>query len=257
LFLKAPPRTWQAGGWGIGLPLAFLCAYGPSIQRISDQDGRMLAVNDLRIMVLAMHSHGDTHRRLPAAAIADAKGQPLLSWRVSLLPFVEQNELHRFFKLDEAWDGPNNRALLDKNPSCYLNQWQLDQQGSVFQVFVGPGTAFEPGKKLQLSQDFPDGVSNTILIAESRGPVPWSKPEDIPYAADRPLPPLGRPYTVEGTGPYYPLVTVPGFHVAMADGSVRFVRADVSEEVLRAAIVRNDGKIPDWPRLRGFRDTWP
>jgi hypothetical protein len=35
-----------------------------------------------------------------------------LSWRVKLLPYLEQDHLYRQFKLNEPWDSPHNQALL-------------------------------------------------------------------------------------------------------------------------------------------------
>jgi hypothetical protein len=104
-------------------------------------------------------------------------------------------------------------------------------------VFTGPGTAFEGKEGLKVPDDFPDGPVNTFLIVEGGEPVPWTKPEDIPYAADRPLPELA---TVWGDG----------FWVALANGRYRFIKKETSEATLRAAITRNGGdKLgPDrWP----------
>ena len=79
------------------------------------------------------------------------------------------------------------------------------------------------------SADFPDGTSNTILIVEAGPPVPWTKPDDIPYDANAPLSRLD-----------------PLFHdlirVSLADGSVRHLRKDIRESTLRAAITRNGGE---------------
>ena len=115
-----------------------------------------------------------------------------------------------------------------------------------WQGFVGPGTAFEPGKKLTLANDFPDGVSNTILVVEAQQQVPWSKPADLPYGPDIPLPPLGQSYPRRGDFPFCcPVQGEPKYLACMADGTVLMIMADLSEERLRSLIVRNDGKPND------------
>jgi hypothetical protein len=83
--------------------------------------------------------------------------------------------------------------------------------------------------------DFPDGTSNTIFIAEAARAVPWTKPEDLPYAPDQPLPPLGG-------------LLWGGYFVAFGDGSVRRLYREPSEATLRALITRNGGDEPgpDW-----------
>jgi hypothetical protein len=83
--------------------------------------------------------------------------------------------------------------------------------------------------RILFPDSFPDGSSNTVLVVEAKKPVPWSKPEDLPYDRTSPIPPLG------GLFP-------DGFHAAMADGSPRFISHKVSEVTLRRAIERNDGQ---------------
>jgi hypothetical protein len=124
-----------------------------------------------------------------------------------------------------------------------------------YQVFVGPGTIFEPKNQgggaappLGLPgpnssapesgrgiMDITDGSSNTILIAVGRNPVPWTKPDDLVFTPNGPLPPLGaRPGKV--------------FNVALADGSVRPISPAISDATLRAAITSSGNELlgPDW-----------
>jgi hypothetical protein len=116
-------------------------------------------------------------------------------------------------------------------PKVYLHPAQKAQPGPYvthYQVFVGPGAAFEGVKGVSLD-DFPDGLSNTILIVEAAEPVPWTKPQDLPYDPHQPLPRLGG-------------LSRRSFNVALGDRSVRFVPTEVSERSLRAAITRNGGE---------------
>ena len=54
----------------------------------------------------------------PMGAICDASGKPLLSWRVAILPGLEQGNLYKQFRLDEPWDSPHNLTLLPLMPIC-------------------------------------------------------------------------------------------------------------------------------------------
>src|SRR5262249_46508298 len=82
--------------------------------KIDGGDGRELAkarrqsINNLKEIALAMHNRHDTYGFLPASAIYSKNGKPLLSWRVELLPFLDQQELYRQFHLDEPWDSEHN-----------------------------------------------------------------------------------------------------------------------------------------------------
>lgn len=181
-----------------------------------------------------MHSYESEHGHMPPAVVYGKYGQPLYSWRVLLLPYVAQQEIYDQFHLDEPWDSPHNRTLLEHMPGVYTpprgKQSRVPPHHTVCHVFVGKGTPFEDGKQLTFSDgDFPDGLSNTILIVEAGPPVPWTKPEDLPYDSDAPLPRLD-----------------PLFHdmirMVFGDGHVRYPRKDIGESALRAAITRNGGE---------------
>jgi len=56
--------------------------------------------NNLKQIVLAFHNHHDTVGYLPNNTYTkDGKG--LLSWRVLILPFIEQSDLYKQFKLEK------------------------------------------------------------------------------------------------------------------------------------------------------------
>ena len=76
---------------------------------------RTQSINNLKQIALAMHGYHDVNRKLPSAAICDAAGKPLLSWRIAILPFIDEQQLYRQFKLDKPWDSDHNRKLI---PPC-------------------------------------------------------------------------------------------------------------------------------------------
>src|SRR5262245_46018571 len=130
-----------------------------------------------------MHGYEGKHGSLPPVAIADKEGRPLLSWRVAILPWIEQEDLYREFHLDEPWDSAHNLTLIDRMPATYkVRSRHVNQTASTtyIQVITGVGTPFELGRTVKLT-DFRRGSSNTILIMEGAEPVVWTKPEDIPF----------------------------------------------------------------------------
>jgi hypothetical protein len=186
-----------------------------------------------------MHNYNDTHGHLPPAVVYGEYDQPLYSWRVLLLPYIEKKELYDEFHLDEPWDSPHNLPLLSRMPATYApppgKRRKAPPNHTVCHVFVGKGAAFEGREGLRLPADFPDGTSNTILIVEAGEPVPWTKPEDLAYDPNGPLPELRGLFKK-------------GFRAGMGDGSMRWITKDMSEATLRAAITRNGGDTlgPDW-----------
>jgi len=203
---------------------------------------QMRIANNLKQVGLAMHNYREVHGRFPAAAIQGPDGKPLLSWRVAILPYLVENELYQSFKLDEPWDSPHNKPLLERMPYLYSSAPQRpgQAQGNLthFRVFVGEGTPFEGGRGPRW-EDFPDGRGQTIMVVEADEAVPWTKPDELSYAPDKPLPALGK-------GPRG------NFLVLMADGSVRFIPAKFDDVLLRRAITRNDKQPLDPDRLGTF-----
>jgi RNA polymerase sigma factor (sigma-70 family) len=196
----------------------------------TEQADRAQSMDNLKTLGLAMHNYHATYGSFPPAAVYSKDGKPLLSWRVLLLPFLDQQDLFRQFKLDEPWDGPTNKKLLAKMPEIYAipRAKAKESHATAYQVFTGAGTIF-PSPKASRIADITDGTSNTILIVEADEPVPWTKPADLPYDPNKPLPKLGG-------------VTKQGFSTAFADGSARFFKRTIKEATLRALITSNGGE---------------
>jgi hypothetical protein len=217
----------------LSVPLLFAVWKVYSVSWPSHQDKE-----NLRRMALGMiegaKANGD---RLPQeAAITDANGKPLLSWRVAILPYIGQGSLFRRFHLDEPWDSPHNKALLTPMPDVYAHPKDPDaaKRGlTPYRVFVGPESAFNCASPLYPAC-IADGTSHTIMIVEATEAVPWTEPEGLTYRTNGPLPTLGGRFPG-------------GFHVAMWDGTVLFIDTKkVSEQHLRNRITANGDEGPDW-----------
>ncbi len=206
-----------------------------------------------------MNDYESAMGTFPPAALCDADGKPLLSWRVAILPYIEQDSLYKQFNLNEPWDSPHNLPLVAKMPKIYALPGATAQPGyTYYRVFVGHGAAFDEPRRREVPDDannpggiapgadapltrgvspneFTDGTSETILVAEAANAVPWTKPDELPYDPNAALPPLGGHFSSS-------------FVVALADGSYRVIPKNISQATLRAAITRDAGDIPgpDW-----------
>ena len=215
------------GGVGMCLWLA-LALLLPAVQQVRAAANRAKSVNNLKEICLAMRKYEEKNGVFPPATVTDRTGKPLYSWRVLLLPYLEQEALYRQFKLDEPWDSPHNRPLLESMPKVYAHPADPQPSSTHYQVFVGPGTMFEPSRPLKFA-DITDGIANAVMAVEAADAVPWTKPADLIYGPDQPLPKLGGLFSS-------------GCHVLMADGNVICVRIGAREQVLRALITRNGGE---------------
>jgi hypothetical protein len=224
------------------LGAVYLGAWAATVQHTMASPERVAAADHLKGLALAMRDYEEEHGEFPPPAIYGKDGEPLLSWRVLILPYLEREDLaekglFQRFRLDEAWDGPNNSKLLSRMPEIYAiprrRVW-AGPHATFFQVFVGPGAAFEAGRGHPLAE-FTDGLDDTILIVEGGRGVPWTKPQDLAFAPDEPLPELGA-------------ASKASFFAVFADTSVRAIRNVAAESTVRALITRNAGDRPgpDW-----------
>jgi hypothetical protein len=200
-------------------------------------EARARTIDNLKTLGLAMGWYAHVHDgRFPPAAIR-TEGKPLLSWRVALLPFLGQKALYEQFRLDEPWDSPHNKALLEEMPaiSAPVVPKGLERHVTYYQGFVGPGSLFD-GEQGTRVADITDGVGSTLMIVEAAEPVPWTKPEDLPCDQGELLPKLGGQFD-------------DGFYVAFADCSARFLSKKVPPETLRALVMRGDGQAINFEKL--------
>jgi|GEM_PF-4108359 len=170
--------------------------------------------SNLRQIGEAIVSYQSANNHLPPAATYGPDGKPLLSWRVALLPYIEQDALYHMFHLDEPWDSEHNIRVLEGGmPKLYRSPYSDFQPGlqkTHYRVVVGRNTPFgddspatglpfralftevEPNRINPAGGVFgPDrklldrgqGIPATILVVEAKDAVPWTKPEELEFEA--------------------------------------------------------------------------
>ena len=192
---------------------------------------------NLKELGLAMHNFHSVYQKFPASrgtllgGASSVHGEPTqpFSWRVAILPFIEQMDLFEEYRFHETWDSEHNSKLLSRMPDAFRSVTsKLTPEGhTYFQGLVGDDRAMGIDKPTGF-KDCTDGTSNTILLVEAENSVPWTMPQDI-------------------TG-------VPNF----PDDMVRFLLADgavvevpeIDPELLRKLITRNGGEVVDTKALR-------
>jgi hypothetical protein len=140
-----------------------------------------------------------------------------------------QEDLYRQFKLDEAWDHPDNLRLASKMPSVFGGGGALGQFTPI-KIFVGKGAIFDPEHpELRKKSEMKDGPGKTILLFESMPPVNWISPEDIQFDQNASL---RRP----------PVMMQQTMSVAFADGTVRSIKSNIDSDRLKLWVMPNTGK---------------
>jgi prepilin-type N-terminal cleavage/methylation domain-containing protein len=208
----------------------------PAVQQAREAARRSQCKNNLKQIALALHNYHEVYGAFPPAYVADASGKPMHSWRVLILPFLEASPLYSEYNFSEPWDGPNNSRLLSRMPPVYACPSHGNAPGgttTAYAAVFGEHCVFRGSEPVKF-MDIPDGLSNTLIVAEAtEAGIPWMKPEDVDIAKH---PSLGdrAGFSSNHTG---------GIHALLGDGSVRFIAQSLPEQVLKALSTR-DGSEP-------------
>ncbi len=198
-------------------------------------------INNMKQIGLAMNSFHDANKALPNHAILDAKnGQPLLSWRVTLLPYLDEIPLYQQIRRNEPWNSQHNMQFWNKMPKVYELPGKEIPNMTYYQVFQGDQSAFpkRPGPPFNergtvTLVSIMDGTSNTFGVVEAATPVNWMSPSDIPFQ-------MGQQGLMNRVGNHWGNNT---FHAGMLDGTVRTFRRNMPPLKLQALITRNGAEI--------------
>ncbi len=223
-------QSIPGGSLAASAPLTVALAL-PAVQAARESARRVQSMNNLKQLTLAIHNYVSVCGSLPPAYTTSKDGKPLLSWRVAILPYIEQTTLYNQFHKDEPWDSPHNKTLLAMMPATFRSPRSAAAGGmTTYLGAAGPHGIF-PGAKPVRFQDIIDGTSNTIMLVEApdAAAVPWTKPDDFVPNLDNPLRGLAGSW--------------PGsFLAAFADGSVRMISYGTDAKTLKALFTRDGGE---------------
>ncbi len=213
---------------GLLLPASTTHCTSPTVQ----------SMNHLKAIGIALHHYHDVNGTLPPAYVTDEAGRPLYSWRVLLLPYLEEEELYARFDLSQAWDSETNHSLVSEIPEVYGNPWSpekevLGETSYLALVDKANGkTVLRAGEARKLSE-IPDGVdASGMVVSHPEIFSVWTAPDDID--------PLDFMASFAGWEPDedYPDTVL----ILMANGAV-FRGRDEVEENLVPAVYCDDGRI--------------
>ena len=170
----------------------------PAVQKVREAAARMKCANNLKQFGLAMHNHHATHDVFPsgyvsAAATTDGENLgPGWGWGAALLPYLEQDNLHRRIDLSRDIADPVNAFARVQKLSVFRcpsdggardTFTAVSESGSAicevaFANYVGVGGTFEVSEfpdtgtgvlfrnsRIRVA-DITDGTSNTVMAGE-------------------------------------------------------------------------------------------
>ena len=200
---------------------------------------RMQCTNNLKQLGLALWNYEQAYKCFPPAYTTDEQGRPMHSWRALILPFCEGDK--NGYDYDQPWDSPDNLAFAKNSQApgifqCPTESRDVNEEfNTSYVMFVGPN-AFGDGANCRKVADIKDGAGNTITLCEmSHSGILWTEPRDLnveemSFKLNDPDKPCPRS---DHSG---------GLHVAICDGSVRFIPDSIDTELLKALITIDGGE---------------
>ena len=209
---------------------------GSATSKVQQAAARMTSQNNMKQIGIGMHNVHDVSNSFQGPFAQGVKpGDPSFqghSFRVGLLPYIEEDALYKRIDLTQPWDSARNAPATNTTVRAYYDVSNPASVGNAtpYRMFVGPGALFDGTAKMPTFTSVADGTSNTILLVEASQTVPWAKPQELPYGPGVALPPLGGNPKSDG------------YNAAMADGSVRYIRRTIADADLRSLIEKADGR---------------
>jgi prepilin-type N-terminal cleavage/methylation domain-containing protein/prepilin-type processing-associated H-X9-DG protein len=180
----------------IGILIALLL---PAVQAARESARRSQCTNNLKQIGLALHNFNDSTGALPSSLRpAGLTPLPRVAWETYLLPYFEQKPLYDQYDFKVNWGSGTNRTLVTTRVATYEcpstpeptrtdgvpeeNPWvpftAITDYSTITHVdsrLLSAGLVDKDGKGIMPKNarprlaDVTDGLSNTIMIAESAG----------------------------------------------------------------------------------------
>ncbi len=184
---------------------------------------------NLKRIGLGLHSYHDSNGSFPAAYSGDPVSH---SWRVAMLPWLDQQALHSKYSFDQTWDQEGNRDLLPLRPAAYVCPEVMGNTRTSYQAVVGLQTAW-PYDQSASFMDITDGSSNTIILLDVHSPeVEWTNPTDLSYSDAMESLQRGQGHHPGPNG---------GAQVLLADGSVRYISSRIDPKFCKNLLTASSG----------------
>jgi hypothetical protein len=232
-------RAFEIGLWAMLIIVGIVLLAPMILPRVGSREPRRTpCLNNIRNIALALHNYASSFGTLPPAYISDSQGRPMHSWRVLVLPYLDQAELYGRYRFDEPWNGPNNLKLHDVFVDvfrCPEDHGRAKSTATSYVAVVGPETIW-PGDVGVRLDHVTDSLGSTLFVVEvADSGIHWLEPRDL-LAADMPLSVNSK--SGKGISSHHPGLAC----VAFADGRVRTFSETIKPATLSALLTIRGGE---------------
>lgn len=250
---------WEVLLFGGLFIMGFLLLWPDIQRRLAPPASANRCPHALHGLGLALHIYHDAHGEFPPAISTPVADGPLQSWRVLILPFLDERAVYEKYRLGEPWDSPHNTPLQKALPlgfgfhRCPANDDAASPLARThYLAVIGEHTAWPTDRSVSLDE-VTDGTDRTILLVEvANSDVNWFEPRDLEW--DQLSFKLNDPAALSpGSNHVKPgglfSDPVPYVNVLLVDGSVRKLPLDTPPETLKALLTIDGGETFDPPWL--------
>jgi prepilin-type N-terminal cleavage/methylation domain-containing protein len=263
----------------------------PAVQKVRQAAAGTQSTNNLKQMIIGAHNFHSENQYMPPWSLLEYNWtNPNSAFWTSryvgffseILPYVERQDVDQFITGNTSWQWASNawnmpvKLYLDPLDPTYDPGGQVNGYGTtgyavnrsaapayqtgISSVQASGNGGWSSGQKLTLQSGYPDGTSNTILLAEhysqfqpSPSTLGWQIWGDFAYGwcsydATQGAIIQVQPTQANAIGTDVQAPRASGILVGMCDGSVRLVDANLTLTTWQNANTPNDGKMlgSDW-----------
>jgi len=194
-------------------------------------ESRTTCKQNLKAIGVALHAYHHSNGHFPAAY---SSSQPPHSWRVALLPWIDEQTLFERYIVAEAWNEGTNSQLLSMRPAVYACPEVSGPSQTSYQAAVSLRSPWPYDTPTRFG-DFTDGTSNTLMLFDVHDPeVEWTQPNDLTLPQAIEAVQSGQKHLFGGERS--------GIQVLLADGSVRYISREINPETLHAMLTPCGGQ---------------
>jgi len=143
--------------------------------------------SQLKRISAALREYHVRYGDFPPPYLVDENGKPSLSWRVLLLPFLDDDfkEAYNRIHLNESWDSPHNRKCFAEikglgNPFLCPAAFFVDGDRNETNYLMVLRPMLQGSRASTVDKETENAIDHEIFIVEVRkSGIHWAQPEDI------------------------------------------------------------------------------